>query len=140
MNHFKWVIKMELLWLVVAILFHLVSGIRIWMGMGSLSESHPMVSIPFLCIFLPILYLGWNSHLVSYGLTNALVMGVVFYTGYLFRIIMYFSPEGISSYPSAIGWYVGFLINTFGIPVAFYGSYLALKLAWKKKSTQLVDK
>jgi hypothetical protein len=129
MDHFKWVIIMELLWLAAAILFHVVSLIRVWMGKGSLSESPPVTAILFLCIFFPILYLGWQSHLVSYGLINGLAMGLVFYTGYLFRITMYFSPEGISAYPSAVGWYVGFLINTFGIPVGFYGSYLALSLS-----------
>ena len=131
MNHFKLVLKMELLWLVVAILFHVVSYIRISMGIGTLSESPPVTAILFLSIMFPVLYLGWKSHLVSYGLINGLLMGVVFYTGYLFRITMYLSPEGIASYPSAVGWYVGFLINTFGIPVGFYGSYLALKLAWR---------
>ena len=140
MDHFKWVIKMELLWLVVAILFHVASGIRILMGMESLSESPPILSILLLCaIFLPILYLGWKSYLVSFGLINALVMGVVFYTGYLPRMAMYFSPEGISGYPSAVGWYVGLMINTFGIPVAFYGSYLALRMAWRIKANQLLD-
>jgi hypothetical protein len=138
MDHFKWVIKMELLWLAVAILFHVVSFIRISMGGVSLSESPPILAISVLCVFFPILYLGWKSHLVSYGVINGLAIGLVFYTGYLFRITMYLSPEGISAYPSAVGWYVGFLINTFGIPVGFYGSYLALRLAWKKKSTHPV--
>jgi hypothetical protein len=138
MDHFKGVIKMELLWLAVAILFHVVSFIRISMGGVSLSESPPILAISVLCVFFPILYLGWKAHLVSYGVINGLAIALVFYTGYLFRITMYLSPEGISAYPSAVGWYVGFLINTFGIPVGFYGSYLALRLAWKK-STHPVD-
>ncbi|QHJ87743.1 hypothetical protein EYZ66_05270 [Aequoribacter fuscus] len=140
MNQFKLVIKLQLLWLVVAILFHVVSLIRVSMGMTSLSSSPPMVSIVQLpIIVLPILYLGWKSYLVSYAFINGLVFGLLFYMGHIPRIMMYFSPEGISAYPSAIGFYGGMLINTFGIPVAFYGSYLALRLAWKRKYNHPVD-
>lgn len=132
MGHFRQLLKLELLWLAVAILFHVVSFIRISMGESSLSETPPILGISVLCIFFPILYLGWKSHYIGFGVVNGLAMGLVFYTGYLFRIIMYLSPEGISDYPSAAGWYIGFLINTFGIPVGFYASYLAIKTAWNQ--------
>jgi len=139
MDHLKWVIKMQLMWLTAAITFHVVSLIRVSMGMASLSISPPMASIVQLpIIVLPILYLGWKSHIVSYAFINGLAFGVLFHLAYLPRIIMYFSPEGISSYPSVVGWYGGILINTFGIPIGFYGSYLALRLAWKKKANQSV--
>lgn len=132
MGHFRQLLKLELLWLVVAILFHVISLIRVSMGESSLSETPPILGISVLCIFFPILYLGWRSHFVSFGVANGLAMGLVFYSGYLFRITMYLSPEGISGYPSAAGWYIGFAINTFGIPVGFYASYLAIRMAWSK--------
>jgi hypothetical protein len=140
LGQFKSVIKLQLLWLAVAILFHVVSLIRVSMGMASLSTSPPMMSIVQLpIVFVPILYLGWKSYLVSYAFINGLVFGLLFYMGHIPRIMMYFSPEGISAYPSAIGFYGGLLINTLGISVAFYGSYLALRLAWKRKYNHPAD-
>jgi len=90
-------------------------------------------------LFIPIFYLGWKSHLVGYAFTNTLLFGLLLILGHIPRIIMYFSPEGISAYPSAVGFYGGLAINSFGIPVGFYGSYLALRLAWQKKVNQSVD-
>jgi hypothetical protein len=45
--------------------------------------------------------------------------------GYFLQVLVNFSPEGISDYPLVVGRYGGFLINTFGIAVGFYKSYLA---------------
>jgi hypothetical protein len=39
------------------------------------------------------------------------------FTGEIPRVMMYFSPEGISDYRSAIGWCGGILINGIGIPL-----------------------
>jgi len=81
-SRLKLVIKMQVVWLVVAILFHVVSLIRVWMGLTPLSEAAPINSIISLCIiYIPLLYLGWKSHLVIYGLINGFVFGMMLFTG-----------------------------------------------------------
>jgi hypothetical protein len=140
-RHFKFVIKMQLAWLILAILFHVVSLIRVWMGLAPLSAAPPMMSILSLCIiYFPLLYLGWKSYLVIYGLINGFVFGLMLFTGQIPRVMMYFSPEGISAYPSAVGWFGGILINGIGIPLGFYGSWLALSLAWGRKCKHPVER
>ena len=139
-SRLKLVIKMQFVWLVVAILFHVASLIRVWMGLTPLSAAAPINSIISLCIiYIPLLYLGWKSHLVIYGLINGFVFGMMLFTGEIPRVMMYFSPEGISAYPSAIGWFGGILINGIGIPLGFYGSFLALSMAWRKKSNHPIE-
>jgi hypothetical protein len=139
-SRLKLVIKMQVVWLVVAILFHVVSLIRVGMGLTPLSEAAPINSIISLCIiYIPLLYLGWKSHLVIYGLINGFVFGMMLFTGEIPRVMMYFSPEGIAAYPSAIGWFGGILINGIGIPLGFYGSFLALSMAWRQKSNHPIE-
>jgi len=139
-SRLKLVIKMQVVWLVVAILFHVVSLIRVGMGLTPLSEAAPINSIISLCIiYIPLLYLGWKSHLVIYGLINGFVFGMMLFTGEIPRVMMYFSPEGIAAYPSAIGWFGGILINGIGIPLGFYGSFLALSMAWSQKSNHPIE-
>lgn len=139
-SRLKLTIKMQVAWLAVAILFHVASLIRVTMGLTPLSEAAPVTSIISLCIiYIPLLYLGWKSHLVIYGLINGFVFGMMLFTGEIPRVMMYFSPEGISAYPSAIGWFGGILINGIGIPLGFYGSFLALSLAWRQKSNHSIE-
>jgi hypothetical protein len=133
-SRLKLVIKLQAVWLAVAILFHVASLIRVTMGLTALSEAAPITSIISLCIiYIPLLYLGWKSYLVTYGLVIGFVFGMMLFTGQIPRVMMYFSPEGISAYPSAIGWLGGILINGIGIPLGFLGSFLALRMAWKNK-------
>ncbi|RXP52517.1 hypothetical protein EC396_11145 [Lutibacter sp. HS1-25] len=140
-SRLKLVIKLQIVWLVIAILFHVVSLIRVGMGLTPLSEAAPTNSIISLCvIYIPLLYLGWKSHLVTYGLINGFVFGMMLFTGEIPRIMMYFSPEGIAAYQAAaIGWLGGILINGIGIPLGFYGSFLALRMAWRKKSNHPIE-
>ena len=139
-SRLKLVIKMQAVWLVVAILFHVASLIRVTMGLTPLSEAAPITSIISLCIiYIPLLYLGWKSHLVVYGLVIGFVFGMMLFTGQIPRVMMYFSPEGISVYPSAIGWLGGILINGIGIPLGFFGSFLALRMAWRQKSNHTIQ-
>ena len=139
-SRLKLTIKMQVAWLAVAILFHVASLIRVTMGLTPLSEAAPVTSIISLCIiYIPLLYLGWKSHLVIYGLVNAFVFGMMLFTGQIPRVMMYFSPEGISAYPSAIGWLGGILINGIGIPLGFIGSFLALRMAWRQKSNHRIQ-
>jgi hypothetical protein len=136
----KLVIKMQAVWLLVAILFHVASLIRVTMGLTPLSEAAPISSIISLClIYIPLLYLGWKSHLVVYGLVIGFVFGMMLFMGQIPRVMMYFSPEGISAYPSVIGWFGGILINGIGIPLGFYGSFLALSMAWSQKSNHPIE-
>jgi hypothetical protein len=126
-NYLDRIIKMQLLWLVAAIGFHLVSLTRVMYGFSSISNNAPLPSIMGLMLFAPVLFLGWSSRYLAYGILNSLLISIVFYAGYLFQVLDLFSSQGLSGYASVNAWLAGVLINSFGIPVGVCGSYLAFR-------------
>ena len=127
MKDIKTMLKLQALWLAIAILFHVLSLVRVSLGMGPLSTNAPIYSIAALSLFIPVLLAGWRSHYLLYGVINGILICLVFYKGYLFQVLAIFSPERTSDYPSHGAWFAGILINTFGVPVGIYSSWLALK-------------
>ena len=130
MDHFKSLLRLQCLWLAAGISFHIVSLVRVYLGLGSLSVNPPMSSIIGMSIFIPIIYIGWRSHYLAYGILNGICISLIFYKGYLFQVLAIFQPDGLSAFPSVPAWFAGVAINTLGVPLGFYTSYLALKLAF----------
>ena len=131
MDHFKSLLRLQCIWLAAGISFHIVSLVRVYLGLGALSVNPPMSSIIGMSIFIPIIYIGWRSHYLAYGILNGICISLIFYKGYLFQVLAIFQPDGLAAFPSVPAWVAGVAINTLGVPLGFYLSYRALKLAVK---------
>ncbi len=131
MDPFKSLLRLQCIWLAAAISVHIVSLMSVLFGSGSLFANSPVSSIIGMSIFIPIIYLGWRSRYLAYGILNGICISLIFYKGYLFQVLAIFQPDGLAAFPSVPAWVAGVAINTLGVPLGFYLSYRALKLAVK---------
>ena len=118
---------MQLVWLMLAIWFHVVSLVRIKLGMNSLSLNSPTGSIAFLSLFAGVIYLGWKSYYLLFFVFNTVLITVIFYKGLLFQLLDFAIGNDLTAYPSVMAWYIGMLINLYGIPVSYTACFLAFK-------------
>jgi len=127
MNNFRFLLKLQSLWLAAGILFHIISFAWVSLGFGSLSVNSPLSSIIGMSLFIPVILLGWRSKYLLYGIMNGILISLIFYKGYLFQVLAIFQPEGLAIFPSIPAWFAGIAINTFGVPLGIYTTYRALK-------------
>ncbi len=129
-------LKHQLIWIVAAIVFNLVSLWRMSQGGEPLSPTKPMVGMILFIGFTFVVGLGWKGYLKSYLLVTSLFTVVIAYGGVLLHFINMFGSNGLESYASIWVWCIGVSINTYGVLV----SALALREAIKiLRSTTIVE-
>jgi len=124
-NRLNTLLGLQWLWLITAIGFHALNWWGISHGEESYSLRAPQIGVFGLSVFIPILALGYSSHLKLYSLLNLIFISLIGYGALLLSIAQAFDPTALSAHPSIKAFYIGIAINLFGVPLGLYASWSA---------------
>lgn len=119
---------LQLTWVSLGIALHILSWLSIRNGRTSFFPTKPLLGIGFLCVFIPIIVLARQGYLLSYSVINFVLSAIVFTGGLLPHILAHFKPSGLAIYPSRSALYAAITVNSFGLSLCFYNSWLAHQL------------
>ena len=107
--------KHQLIWIVAAVAFNLVSLWRMSQGGEPLSPTKPMVGLILFIGFTFVMGLGWKGYLKSYLLVTSVFTLMIAYGGVLLHFINLLGGNGLENYASIWVWCIGVSINTYGV-------------------------
>lgn len=119
---------LQILYLVFAVAYNIVSQWRINCGLQALSATDPLVGIINMVIVFAVVMLGVKGLLRTYSVLNALLFLLVLYAGIYLHLRAIWQPELLANYASISAWAIAILINVFGVTIGILGS----KHAWEK--------
>lgn len=122
------IIWMQALWLVMVLIYNLMSLWQIGQDQPALSPTNPVAALFVVAVItLPVIWSGLVENFRYYLHLNwlfILLTGSAVYT----HFISYLHNDGFSSYSSITSWILAFLINLFGVVVGLLGTWQIFRL------------
>jgi hypothetical protein len=124
------IIWMQILWLVMALTYNLISWWQIGQDQPTLSPTNPVAAFFVVTmITLPVIWSGLVAKFRCYLHLNwlfILLTGGAVYT----HFISYLHDDGLSSYSSITTWILAFLINLFGVVAGLLGTWQVFRFVY----------
>ena len=123
---FRTTLKLQLAYILFAILYNLVSIISSHLGLDALTPTNPISGIVFMLAVGLGVYLGFRRFYRLYGGVMLFALAVITYGGVFTHFMQLFSSDFPTGYASEASWAIAILINLVGLVTGFIGCIQAL--------------
>lgn len=121
----KKVQKLEMVWVVLGILFNSLSYYQIQTGKAALSATDPIGGNVFMTICGFVVFLGLNGKTKLYKYIMPFLTLSLAYSGWWLHIYAYIKDPRLIEYASFGTWLGVVAVNSFGVIVMAWGTWLA---------------
>lgn len=119
--------KLEMIWVVIGILFNTLSYWQIQIGKPALSATDPIAGNVFMTICGVFVLLGFKGFTKTYKYMMPFLTLSLAYNGWWLHIYAYITDTTVLEYASTESWLGVIIINTFGLAVMTWGTWLAFR-------------